>query len=48
MDEYLNEILPEGWEAEDDLLICPCGNTIEHDGRCPEGCVSPLLSMGLI
>jgi hypothetical protein len=31
-----------------DTVICPCGNEIELDGRCPEGCVSPLRSMGMI
>jgi hypothetical protein len=49
----LDEILPEGWETDgmgdfDSLLICPHGHTIEMDGRCPEGCVSPLREMGMI
>lgn len=48
MDEYLAEILPDDWEVDDGLLVCPHGNTIEMDGRCPEGCVSPLMGMGLI
>lgn len=51
-DEMLNELLPEGWQTDgyglDALLICPCGNTIEQDGRCPQGCVSPLREQGLI
>jgi hypothetical protein len=38
-----------GWDAEgDDMLICPCGDTIELDGRCPAGHVSPLRRAGLI
>ncbi len=37
-----------GWEADDDLLVCPHGHVIEQDGECPEGCVSPLKEMGLI
>jgi len=48
----LEEILPEGWETDgyglDSCLICPHGHTIEQDGRCPDGCVSPLITMGLI
>lgn len=40
----------DGWEidAYGDLLTCPCGYTIEIDGRCPSGCVSPLRELGLI
>lgn len=45
----------KGWEVEaegtyglDALLVCPCGITIEQDGTCPNGCVSPLRSAGLI
>lgn len=57
MDELMNELeelLPEGWEIHDPemgmdfLLECPCGDTIEQDGRCPEGHVSPLRTLGLI
>lgn len=48
MDEMIRELLPDDWEVDDGLLICPCGNTIEQDGRCPEGCVSPLITMGMI
>lgn len=51
-DEILIELLPEGWETDgfgfDSCLICPHGETIEQDGECPEGCVSPLREMGLI
>jgi hypothetical protein len=42
----------EGWEHDgygyDSNLICPCGDTIELDGECPQGCVSPLIQMGMI
>lgn len=51
-DEWWASILPEGWETDgyglDACLICPHGHTIEQDGRCPEGCVSPLREMGMI
>lgn len=51
-DEMLMEILPDGWETDgyglSSCLICPHGETIEQDGECPEGCVSPLREMGLI
>jgi hypothetical protein len=51
-DDLLNEILPDGWETDgmglDSLLTCPHGATIEMDGRCPQGCVSPLREMGMI
>ena len=45
--------LPEGWSLKSEAdpfagLICPCGNAIELDGSCPEGCTSPLKGMGLI
>lgn len=52
--EMIEELLPEGWEihdpdmAPDCLLVCPCGDVIEQDGTCPQGCVSPLRSLGLI
>jgi hypothetical protein len=47
-------LLPDGWtiDAEvyglDFLLICPHGFTIEQDGQCHQGCVSPLRELGLI
>lgn len=31
-----------------DTLICPCGNEIELDGKCPEGCVSIMRQLGCI
>jgi hypothetical protein len=52
--QMLESMLPDGWEIDDPsygsscLLICPHGNTIEQDGTCPEGCVSPLRAMGMI
>ena len=47
--EELQDLLPEGWIVENDaVLICPHGHSIEYDGRCPEGCVSPLIGMGMI
>ena len=51
LQEILDSIAP-GWEAQDSFddsaLICPCGHVIEQDGKCPEGCVSPLRAMGMI
>lgn len=54
-EDFIQELLPEGWETDaetfgcDFLLICPHGNTIEQDCRAaPCGCVSPLIEMGLI
>jgi hypothetical protein len=52
--EMIADLLPEDWDTDGDvygldfLLICPHGHTIEQDGRCPEGCVSPLRELGLI
>jgi len=49
LDEVLAGLGADDWLADgDDLLICPHGSTIELDGRCPDGCVSPLISAGLI
>lgn len=48
MDELIAEILPDDWEVENELLVCPHGHVIELDGNCPDGCVSPLRSQGLI
>lgn len=46
-------MLPDGWEYQSGfglsgLLTCPCGIDIEQDGRCPNGCVSPLRELGLV
>ena len=51
--ETIRDMLPEDWDLEDGFgldfnLICPHGYTIEQDGKCPEGCESPLRRMGLI
>ena len=49
MDEFLESIMPDGWEVQDDVtLICPCGDPVEYDGQCSEGHVSPLRTMGMI
>jgi len=52
IDDLIEDLLPEGWETDgfgiDALLICPHGHTIEQDGQCHEGCVSPLREQGLI
>lgn len=55
LEEVLQSVgaLDAGWEVEggmgmDALLICPCGHTIEQDGQCPDGCISPLRTNGLI
>lgn len=56
MDQILAELaggLPDGWVLDetyglDFSLVCPHGHTVEADGRCPSGCVSPLRAMGLI
>ncbi len=48
----LDSLCPEGWSTDgfgdESIFICPHGERVEQDGRCPEGCVSPLLRMGLI
>lgn len=52
--QMIESILPEGWEVYDPqmgsscLLLCPHGEVIEQDGHCPEGCESPMLTMGMI
>lgn len=48
MDELLADLLPSGWEVDDELLICPHDHVIALDGACAEGCVSPLRRNGLI
>ncbi len=47
------EMLREGgftdWEVEDDcVIVCPHGSSIEWDGECHKGCVSPFVTMGLV
>lgn len=47
--DMLEDLLPEGWYVESEsVLICPHGHPIELDGKCPEGCVSPLRKLGII
>lgn len=52
--DEIRAMLPDGWEIHDPdmflefLLECPCGNVIEQDGTCQEGCESPLRAAGLI
>ena len=52
LEELLDEIGADDWETDgmglDSLLIAPDGCTIEQDGRCPHGHVSPLRTAGLI
>jgi len=51
MDELMQEIFEgTGWEYIDDVTIeCPCGNELEHDAACPDGCgPNPLMQMGFI
>ena len=53
LEDLIMDLLPDGWEYEDGYgmdgnLICPHGEMIEQDGRCPEGCVSPLIGLGII
>jgi hypothetical protein len=51
--ELVEMILPPGLAIYGprmalEVLKCPHGHIIEHDGRCLEGCVSPLLKAGLV
>jgi hypothetical protein len=52
MDDFIIEMFESefpDWEYVDSsVIVCPCGDEIEHDGRCPQGCVSPLLQLGFI
>lgn len=50
LQQELEEI---GWSLRDPNdpfgpLVCPHGHAVEPDGKCPEGCVSPLRETGLI
>jgi hypothetical protein len=38
----------DGWTYSGDVLSCPCGHTVEDDGRCPHGHVSPFRAAGLV
>ncbi|MFI6909760.1 hypothetical protein ACIBKY_51455 [Nonomuraea sp. NPDC050394] len=46
--DELEKLLPDGWTTDGDTVTCPHAHTIELDGSCPQGCMSPLLRMGLI
>lgn len=54
LEDILDELgaTEKGWSTDgfgiDSNLICPHGHMIEQDGRCPEGCVSPLREAGII
>ena len=48
INELLADLGHDDWEGDMDCLVCPCGYTIELDGRCPDGCVSPLITLGMI
>lgn len=51
MRDLLEQLLADTeWEVGfyGDTLICPCGNEIELDGQCPEGCVSVVRQLGFI
>lgn len=50
MMQEMEPFLPPGWEISiyGDSFVCPCGDEIELDGECPEGCISPMLQMGMI
>jgi hypothetical protein len=52
MDEILAVLGADDWSSDgfgiDSILICPHGERVEQDGRCPNGCVSPLRAAGLI
>lgn len=45
-----DNVLPDDWNEMTHMaaIQCPHGHTIEYDGRCPEGCVSPLKEKGYI
>lgn len=48
VDQILADLGFPDWEGDMDVLTCPCGWTIELDGRCPDGCVSPFIASGLL
>ena len=54
MEQMLQELAEQfGWDYEtgygtSGLFICPCGNSIERDGRCGECGPSPALRAGLM
>jgi hypothetical protein len=46
--EILASLGFDDWEGDMDILTCPHGWTIELDGGCPDGCISPLRQLGMI
>jgi hypothetical protein len=52
LDEILMDMGYDDWETDgfglDSNLIAPDGCTIEQDGQCPHGYVSPLRELGMI
>jgi len=50
LQEALDDLGADDWEAGEfgDQITCPHGITIQLDETCPKGCVSPLLTAGLI
>jgi hypothetical protein len=49
MEELLEAVgMGDEWSGDDATLTCKHGHTIEYDGECPDGCVSPLMALGLI
>jgi hypothetical protein len=49
--EWLADLIKgTAWEIGyyGDSFICPCGDEIELDGECPQGCISPMMSLGMI
>lgn len=47
-EDFLKAHAPEWGTDGLGTLICPCGNRVEDDGKCPNGHISPLREMGLI
>lgn len=46
--EVIERIDPEWTVGGDGVLVCPHGHRVEDDGKCPDGCTSPLRRAGLI
>lgn len=46
--EIVSAEYPDFEVVDDAIIVCPHGHSIEYDGRCPDGCESPLLTLGLI
>lgn len=48
-EEALKAVGADEWSVTTHgMLMCPHGYTVEDDGRCPEGCESPLMGAGII